>query len=230
MPRIELHATDGTRLEGRFDAPGEPHGGVAVVCHPHPASGGSMDSWMMPVLARALRNGGWHTLRFNFRGVGGSEGERDGGELLDLAGAVDCSLEEVDSAGPVLVGGWSAGAHVALRYGPDDARVVGWFGVGLPLGETAGDPTPIDREVLARWDVPKLFIHGDRDQVTALAAVRELFESAAEPKRLRVIEGGDHFLAEHGDVLTAELRTFATRLAPDRDDGPAAGPDPDGVA
>lgn len=184
---------------------------------------------MVPVLARALRAEGWHTLRFNFRGVGGSDGERDGGEdeLLDLAGAVRFCREELGGDGPVLVGGWSFGAGVALRYGPGDERVVGWFGVGLPLGPTAAGSTAIDRGALARWGAAKLFIHGDRDEVSDLDEVRGLFEAVAGPKRLRVVEGGDHLLAEHGDVLTEELRAFAADLAPDRDAGPRSATDAD---
>jgi uncharacterized protein len=214
LPRIEFAASDGTALEGTLTIPdGEP-AGAAVVCHPHPEYGGSMDSWMMPVLHRAVVGAGWVGLRFNFRGVGRSAGSFGGGEdeLEDVAGAIDRALEEVGPAGSLLLGGWSFGAQVTLRQALEDERVSGWFGVALPLplGYNAGAPDDLER--LARWSVPKLFVHGTRDQLTPSADIEELVAAAADPKQLRLIEGGDHFLAQHGDVLAEEVRTFAESL------------------
>lgn len=107
MPQVEFPAADGLRLEGNLSPPNEPNGGAAVICHPHSQHGGSMDSWMMPVLQRALVADGWLALRFNFRGVGASEGSYDKGEgeLKDVAGAVDYLLEEAGDRATLLVGG-----------------------------------------------------------------------------------------------------------------------------
>jgi uncharacterized protein len=211
MPRIEFPAEDGTVLEGRLTAPDGDAVGGAVLCHPHPEYGGSMDSWMMPVLQRAVVAAGWTALRFNFRGVGRSAGKISGedGAIGDVAGAVKRVREESD--GPVLVGGWSLGARTALLYGLGH-DVQGWFGVGLPVRLDAVGLDALETDEVSRWAVPKLFVHGTRDQFTSVEEIARFVDAAAEPKRLRLVEGGDHFLAQHGDVLAAEVRDFAESI------------------
>lgn len=165
---------------------------------------------MMPVLQRALVDVGWLALRFNFRGVGNSEGsyEKGQGELQGVAGAVDFVLEQAGDDTTLLVGGWSFGAHMTLRYALGDKRVAGWFGVGLPYRKREIDVPELDLESLARWTVPKLFVHGSADQIASVEEIQEVVDAAREPKRLRIVDGGDHFLAAHGDVLGEELRSF----------------------
>lgn len=211
MPLIEFAASDGTRLEGRLTTPTDARGGVAVVCHPHPRFGGSMDSWMMPVLQRALVTDGWVGLRFNFRGVGGSGGSHGGGEpeLLDVRAAVERVREE--GTGPLLLVGWSFGAVVSLRYAVDDERVAGWVGVGLTAA-SGSEEAPLDREPLGQFERPKLFIHGTRDRFTSVEEIERVVAAAAEPKRLHLVPGGDHFLAAHGDVLSEQLQAFGREL------------------
>lgn len=209
MPEIDFAAADGVRLEGRLERPDEGHGGVAVVCHPHPEHGGSMGSWMIPVLQRALVDDGWLALAFNFRGVGGSGGSFGGGadELADVAGAVDRVREESEDDAPVLVVGWSFGAHVSLRHAVSDDRLGGWVGIGLPAGSSQPFEIPeLDLSPLGSWDAHKLFVHGSEDQFTSIDEIQQVVDASAEPKRLEVIDGGDHFLAGHGDVLSEQTR------------------------
>ncbi len=211
MPQVEFPAADGVRLEGDLSSPGESSGGAALICHPHSRHGGSMDSWMMPVIQRVLVSDGWLALRFNFRGVGKSEGsyEKGEGELKDVAGAVDYLLEEAEGHPTLIVGGWSFGAHTTLRYALGDERVAGWFGVGLPYQTQEIEVPELNLDALARWTVPKLFVHGSRDEIANVEKLEQLVESAGEPKRLRIVEGGDHFLAAYADELAEELRSFA---------------------
>ncbi|MFN2556148.1 MAG: alpha/beta hydrolase [Nitriliruptorales bacterium] len=214
MPQVAFPATDGVRLEGDLSSPDESNGGVAVICHPHSQHGGSMDSWMMPVMQRVLVSDGWLALRFNFRGVGQSEGsyEQGEGELKDVAGAVNYLLEQAEGRSTLIVGGWSFGAHTTLRYALNDERVAGWFGVGLPYQTREIEVPDLDVDALARWTVPKLFLHGSSDEIASVDKLEQLVETAGEPKRLRIVEGGDHFLAAHGDELTEELRSFARNV------------------
>lgn len=211
MPEIEFDTSDGIRLEGRLTFPDKHNGGVAVLCHPHPQHGGSMHSWMMPVLQRTLVDDGWIGLRFNFRGVGDSEGSHDKGEgeLDDVAAAIDRVLEEGGAGAPLLVGGWSFGAHVSLRHSVEDDRVSGWFGVGFVFRTQAVEIPDVDLDALGRWEKPKLWLHGSRDEFTSVEAIEEVVEAAAEPKRLRILEDGDHFLADFGDELSEEVHSFA---------------------
>lgn len=210
MPQVEFPATDGVRLEGDLSSPDESNGGVAIICHPHSQHGGSMDSWMMPVLQRALVKDGWLALRFNFRGVGRSDGSYDQGEgeLQDVGGAVEYLLEQAGAGATLLVGGWSFGAHTSLRHALGDERVAGWFGVGLPYETREMEVPRLSLAALASWTVPKLFLHGSRDEIASVEKIKELVDASGEPKRLRIVEGGDHFLAAHADELVEELRSF----------------------
>ena len=220
MATIRFPASDGVELDGdlRFPEDGDEHGGVAVVCHPHPSYGGSMDSWMIPVLQSALVEDGWVVLRFDFRAVHDSDAA---GGLADVAGAVDRVLEHRVDDGPILLLGWSFGAAVSLRHALDDERVDGWAGIALPIdmvedrGEAVGDR-------VGSWEVPKLFLHGSGDELTAVPDIEAFVEGAAEPKRLLVIEGGDHFLTAYADTLAGEVVGFAQRIREadhDRDEG-----------
>lgn len=217
MPLVRFPSRDGTSLCGRVTTPDEPNGGVAVLCHPHPKHGGSMSAWMLPFLQRILVAEGWTGLRFDFRGVGRSDGtfDRGEGEQDDVAGAIDHALETVgDPDAPVLLGGWSFGAAVSLRHALSDDRLVGWFGVGLPHRTGMTDIPATDPTELATWTVPKLFVHGSEDQFTPLSRIRELVDAAADPVELVVIEGGDHYLASRRDELGEAVAAFARRVRP----------------
>lgn len=220
MATIRFPSSDGVELVGdlRFPEDAAEHGGVAVVCHPHPSFGGSMESWMLPVLQSALVSEGWVALRFDFRGVGRSEGQHGAGdgEVADVAGAVDRVVEHGD--GPVLLGGWSFGAAVSLRHAVDDARVDGWVGVSLPVPMDEVDDELITR--LSGWSAPKLFIHGSGDELTSIDEIEAIVDRTAEPKQLTVIQGGDHFLMAHADELAQEVVRFSRALrGDDEDDG-----------
>lgn len=207
MATTTFPAADGTRLVGEVQDPEGPALGVAVVCHPHPLMGGSMDTWMPPMLQRALVAAGYRTMRFNFRGVGGSEGSFGGGEgeLDDVRGAV-AHLRDGAPDAAVVLGGWSFGAAVSLRAAGDVPNVAGWFGVGLFVDdedEVVGEVT--------RWDHPALFIHGSADRTCPLERTRPIAD-AAGAARLVVIDGGDHFLGNHANQIGAALRGWLADL------------------
>lgn len=218
MPIVRFPSRDGTSLCGRLTEPDEPHGGIVVICHPHPKHGGSMRSWMLPFLQRELVAQGWTGLRFDFRGVHDSDGSFDAGisEQDDVAGAIDHLLEHVgDDAGPVLLGGWSFGAAVSLRHALSDDRLDGWFGIGLPH-RTGIDDVPVTEPAeLSGWDIPKLLVHGTEDQFTPVERIRELVDSCADPCELVVIDGGDHYLSDHRDELGSAVVDFAARIRKD---------------
>lgn len=214
MPQVRFPSRDGTSLCGRLTRPDDGHGGVAVLCHPHPEHGGSMEAWMLPFLQRLLVADGWTGFRFDFRGAGASDGSFAGGaeEQDDVAGALDHVLAELPDAGPLLLGGWSFGAAVSLQHALVDDRVDAWFGVGFPHRTGMTDVPPTHPASLHDWTVPKLFVHGSQDQFTPLERIEELVAAAAEPVELVVIEGGEHYLAEHRDELGEAVRSFARRV------------------
>ncbi len=148
---ISLSTADGLTLEAQLAAatdPDEQPAAVAVVCHPHPLYGGSMHNNVVDRLFRDLPAAGVPALRFNFRGVGASEGSHGGGETErgDVVAAID-ALASRHPGVPVLVAGYSFGADVALAV--DDERLGGWLAVSPPLRivdpadmAAASDPRP----------------------------------------------------------------------------------------
>lgn len=188
-------------IECAIDLPPAPEHGVAVICHPHPQHGGTMDNKVAQTLARAAIALGWRSVRFNFRGVGASEGHWDEGR-----GEIDDALAVVDAmrrAGePLLLAGFSFGAYVASQAAarlPDDAKPQRLALVGPSTQKQRMPAVPADTVV----------IHGEADDVVPLAATLEW----ARPQALPVIvfPGTGHFF--HGqlgllkNVLVQQLRS-----------------------
>jgi alpha/beta superfamily hydrolase len=195
------------RIECALDLPaGEPLG-LAVVCHPHPQGGGTLDNKVAQTIARACIEIGWASVRFNFRGVGASEGAWDEGR-----GEVDDGLAVVESwrgreefAGkPLLLGGFSFGAYVAVEAAARLAAEAKPRRIVLVAPST---------EKQAVRDVPPdtVVVHGESDDTVPLAATL----AWARPLGLPVIvfPGVGHFF--HGQiallkkVLVRELRDLA---------------------
>jgi uncharacterized protein len=188
------------RLEALLWTSAEPDPSfVAVVCHPHPLFGGTMHNKVVFQTAKALHQRGAAVLRFNFRGVEQSEGEHDRGlgEQDDVRAAIDY-LDTEFPGRPILLAGFSFGSSVGLRVGCSDARVAQLIGLGLPVDN-------IDMSFLRECDKPKLIIQGGSDQFGARAGIEALFATLAEPKRLVVIEGADHFFTGKLDQVAAAI-------------------------
>jgi alpha/beta superfamily hydrolase len=166
--------------------------GVAVICHPHPLFGGSMDNKVVQTLARAFVTCGWTAVRFNFRGVGASDGVHDEGrgECEDTLAAI----EQVAPGGPLAVAGFSFGAFVAsqaiekLAATRDDIRHI--VLVGTAAARFSMAPMP------PGWRERTLVIHGEQDDTVPLAAVMDWARPQTLP--VTVIPGGGHFF--HGQL------------------------------
>jgi alpha/beta superfamily hydrolase len=175
-------------LEVALDAPaGEPLG-VAVVCHPHPVHGGTMDNKVVITLARAFLQIGFSTVRFNFRGAGGSEGAWDEGR-----GEIDDALAVIaahrDPHRRFMLAGFSFGGYVAATAAsrlPAESRPERLVLVGPSTQKQQVPPVPADT----------LVIHGEADDVVPLSATLDW----ARPQTLPVIvlPGVGHFF--HGQI------------------------------
>ena len=166
---------------------------AAVVAHPHPPSGGTLHNKVVYHAAKAFSIAGLPVLRFNFRGVGLSEGQHDEGrgEVDDVRAAVDWLAATYNL--PVIFAGFSFGSNVGLRACCGDARVHGLVGLGLPVRAAGRDYTY--SFLPGCGSVPKLFISGDHDQFSPQGVLESVLVSAAEPKRVVWVEGADHFFA-----------------------------------
>src|SRR6267154_6553031 len=158
-------------LEGLLASPGG-EAPAAVVCHPHPMYGGSMFNNVVDAILAAMWQLGYSTLRFNFRGVGASEGEHDGGrgEADDAAAAMTFLLSQPGvRKDDAVMAGYSFGAMVAVGAGYQHPGVSRIVAVALPLSMT-------EARVPAAASKPLLLVSGDRDSyspVTGLTALRD---------------------------------------------------------
>lgn len=190
MERAVLFKSGGLTLEGVLHVPSGVREGApaVVVCHPHPLYGGSMQNSVVREVCRGLEVLGLIALRFNFRGVGASEGSYGGGvgEREDVRAALDF-LSSMGPPAPSRMGvaGYSFGAYVAAHAAAQDPRVEALALISPPL-------TMYDFDPLRSLDRPKLVVWGDLDELVN-ATLEEVANVAAEPRRLVLVKGADHF-------------------------------------
>jgi uncharacterized protein len=192
------------RLEAILMNPDTPPRAAAVVCHAHPLHGGVMHFKVVFRAAKALQSEGVAALRFNFRGVGRSEGHHDEGrgEQDDVRAAL-AEVERRFPSLPVITGGFSFGSVMALRAGCAKDRVRALFALGLPLRMMP------DLEFLRACTRPCLFVQGELDTYATGPVIRDVVDVLPEPKSLVVVPGADHFFAGHLDELQEAVRAWA---------------------
>ena len=183
----------------------EPAGEVtraAIVCHPHPLFGGTMHNKVVFRIAKAFHQSGFAALRFNFRGTGRSEGSHDEGrgEQDDLRAAIGF-VEQRYPGAEIWLAGFSFGSAVMLRVACGLERASALVAAGVPVSK-------YDFEHLASCAKPKLFVQGGRDEFGPAADIGRLFEALPEPKRLKVIDGADHFFEGRLDELEQVVKDF----------------------
>ena len=206
---FSLRTSDGLALEAEEHWPADPTS-LVVLAHPHPLQGGSMRSLVTSELFRGLPGGGAAAVRFNFRGVEGSEGEHGGGtdERLDIEAAIDhvaaAAVERRATDVPLVLAGWSFGADVSSTV--DDARLSGWFLIAPPLRLVHRD-----RMVAAQDHRPKRLVVPEHDQFCSPDRAREITSTWTNTS-VEVIAGGDHFLAGRTAKVVDGLLGFAADL------------------
>ena len=175
-------------IECAIDAPAAESRGTVVVCHPHPQHGGTMDNKVVQTLARAFVQLGWRSVRFNFRGIGGSQGGWDDG-IGEIDDALAVIAAHRSASAPLMLAGFSFGAYVASQAAarlPDDAKPSRLVLVGPSTQKQQMPTVPADTIV----------IHGETDDVVPLSATLDW----AQPQSLPVIvfPGVGHFF--HGQL------------------------------
>ncbi len=198
------------QLEGIVHVPAAPEKAPTVVlCHPQPASS-DMNDPLVTEIAKKLAEAGIIALRFNFRGVGHSQGQQTDGRMepLDIAGAIDCALSQ-QGANPakVCLLGHAFGAYMVLTYAPFDLRVRTIVAISLPLYRANASGFP------KTFDLPKLFVTGEFDEICPLYKLEPFVEQQKGPKGIKVITGARHLM--HGyeeagaDTILKYIRKWA---------------------
>lgn len=184
-----ITTADGVRLETTWSEPAGTTVGCVVLCHPHPLDGGTMYAPLMRTVAKTMADAGLRVLRFNFRGVGASQGTWGGGigEVLDVAAAVAAASAAHPDL-PLGVAGWSFGATTALHWQAESGSTLPWVGIAPGIRPYRGAPLA---EVARLAPARRLIVHGDRDQfadATEMAAYAASFGADLE-----LLPGSDHF-------------------------------------
>jgi uncharacterized protein len=172
-------------------AAGRPRHGMAIIAHPHPLFGGTMDNKVVQTMARAFVQAGWTALRFNFRGVGASEGDHDEGrgELDDMLALIAAEAPE----GPLALAGFSFGSFVASRAAQalwPSRRIEKIVLVGTAASRFEVATLPPESLDLT------LVVHGEQDDTVPLASVMDWARPQSLP--VTVVPGGGHFF--HGQL------------------------------
>ena len=179
--------------------------GIAVVCHPHPLHGGALSNKVTYQLASCALKAGLVAARFNFRGVGKSQGTHDAGRgETDDTLAVVAFLRERMADAPLLLAGFSFGAFVSLKAAAR-ARPALQVSIAPPFKYFEAEPLP------PRPDAPWLVVHGRDDEVVDYAATRAVLERYQPPPELVTLDGVGHFF--HGRLrdLDAAVSGFLQR-------------------
>ncbi|MCE2518772.1 MAG: alpha/beta hydrolase [Alphaproteobacteria bacterium] len=208
MPEFFIPGPRG-RLEARHAGAADPSCPVAVVLHPHPLHGGTMNNKVAYAIFRSLVEAGCHATRFNFRGVGRSSGEHAGGdgEVDDALAVVDWMQRRHPSSSTTWIAGFSFGAWIAARVlmkRPEIDRFV----------LVAPDATTRDWSFLDRAPADGLIIQGSADAIVApddVAALAGTLGSLARSLRFEMIEGAGHFFENDMETVRGLVRDYAYR-------------------
>lgn len=202
----ELFSSDGLRLEAELEVPDNPRAAL-VFCHPHPQMGGSMNAPLLIAVKDELVGRSWAVLRFNFRGIGASEGEPSTGskEVADAEGAVAFTRTRFPEL-PVAIAGWSFGAAVATRVAAMDDSLAALVAIAPAVNEkpgvTDGLPDPAQIELM----VPTLVLCAVNDELVDIEDARRW--AAAAKTEFLAMPGANHFFWAKYDKLAATVADF----------------------
>ncbi len=206
MPEVIIPGPEG-RIEARYHHSNDKNAPIAIVLHPHPQHGGTMNNKVVYTMYQTFANAGFSVLRFNFRGVGRSEGTYDKGEgeLSDAATALDWLQSHNPTASNCWISGFSFGAWICMQLLMRRPEVNSFVAVSPPANK-------YDFTFLAPCPVSGLMIQGDEDSIVEAESVENLAEKLSHQKNIKVdyteIMGADHFFKGKLDLLTEATNEY----------------------
>jgi alpha/beta superfamily hydrolase len=208
MPEVLIAGPMG-RIEARYHQGKGRNAPVAIVLHPHPEQGGTMNNKITYALFRTFVDQGFSTLRFNFRGVGRSEGKFDhgDGELSDAAACLDWLQVQNVEPRQCWVAGFSFGAWICMQLLMRRPELDGFIAVAPPANM-------YDFTFLAPCPVSGMILQGEKDEIVSKDAVLKLVAKLSAQRGLhidcRIIPGADHFFANELSLLTHHVHDYLT--------------------
>ena len=206
MPEITFNGPEG-RIEGRYHASENKHAPAALILHPHPLYGGTMNNKVVYSMYDSFKRNGFSVLRINFRGVGRSQGKFDNGigELTDAATALDWLQSQNPDISSFWIGGFSFGAWIAMQLMMRRPEIQ-FFAVASP------PVNKYDFSFLSPCPAQGVIVQGDQDSIVSEESVSELVERVSKQKNTNVdyqiIFGADHFFRGKLDEFMEVVGTY----------------------
>ena len=200
MPEVIFNGPEG-RIQGRYQHSKQENAPVALILHPHPQGGGTMNNRVVYNLFNVFTQRNFSALRFNFRGVGRSQGVFDNGqgELADAAAALDWIQSHNPDAPRCWIGGFSFGAWISMQLLMRRPEIEGFISVAPPANL-------YDFSFLAPCPASGLVIHGDADELVPTSDVEAFTKKLSSQRTITVkhweIKGAGHFFQDHLEDLT----------------------------
>ncbi len=215
MPEVIFNGPAG-RLEGRYTHAKTPNAPLALILHPHPEQGGTMNNKITFTLFQTFVSRGFSTLRFNFRGVGRSQGvfDRGEGELSDAAAALDWMQELNPNAPYVWAAGFSFGAWISMQLLMRRPEIQGFISVAPPANH-------YDFSFLAPCPTSGLIIQGGRDDIVPENSVEKLVQKLRMQRGIeidyRVLDGTNHFFHNRIEDLATNVHDHLNKAGGGRE-------------
>jgi uncharacterized protein len=209
MPEVIINGTEG-RIEARYHHGSDPYAPMALILHPHPEQGGTMNNKVTYALFRTFVNRGLNTLRFNFRGVGKSEGRfsQGEGELSDAASVLDWMQVYNPNASECWVAGFSFGAWIGMQLLMRRPELDGFISISPPANM-------YDFTFLAPCPVSGLIVQGDADTIVTKSSVDDLVYKLSLQRNIivekKIVEGADHFFSDHLNVMAQYVDEYLAK-------------------
>ncbi len=206
MPEVNINGAEG-RLEGRYTPASSVRSPVAVLLHPHPQYGGTMHNKVVYTLNQSFLHNGFATLRFNFRGVGRSQGSfaRGEGELTDAASALDWMQAYNPNAGSCWIVGFSFGAWIGMQLLMRRPEIDRFIAVAPPANV-------YDFGFLAPCPSSGLIVQGDKDEIVTEESTRKLCEKLNKQKDIvidyKLVKGANHFFTDRLEKLGGAVSDY----------------------
>ncbi len=213
MPEVIFTGSAG-RIEGRYHSSKIKNAPIALVLHPHPKHGGTMNNKVVYALYRCFVEQGFSVLRFNFRGVGRSEGSYDNGEgeLSDAASALDWLQSAHPTVNRFWVAGFSFGAWISMQLLMRRPELEGFISVSPPAGM-------YDFNFLAPCPVSGQIIQGTEDAIVSKGAVDTLVNKLRNQRGIKIdyqlVDGADHFFTHQISELSSHVTRYLSQRVGD---------------
>ena len=210
MPSVIFPGPEG-RLEGRFSPGPRPRAPVAMILHPHSQGGGTMNDRIVQRVYKTFVDRGFATLRFNFRGVGRSQGSFDNGagELSDAAAVLDWMNTLYPNPSNVWVCGISFGAWIGMQLLMRRPEITGFVSIAPPA-------SMYDFAFLAPCPASGLIVHGTRDNVVPEPDVQKLVDRLTAQKGIKItynkIDGANHFFDKHEADVVETVKEYVSNM------------------